>query len=418
MNGFLPFLLFLLSLLVMVVRTKYVDAMKRASEGQSAHIFVELDDVLAWEQQQSKSLAQNDVFGELGQKTLCHRIIANGYRYVQLFASVIDELMASQSQLDGKQPFALGENEGDEVDPVTLMALQREARLREQRAEQEAQMASLPTAMSAAVKKDTGMTGLPPLLLRRYGLSFVPLTSTTNQYYHLGGSGLSLSSMLPVLSVRQVRSAMVGQLIRLRGIITRVSEVKPLLTVATYTCEACATEVYQEINGVAVFMPVLECPSPQCRSQNIKGQLTLQTRGSRFVKLQEGRLQEQQDQVQIGHIPRSMVVQWCGELTRQCSPGDAVILTGIFMPRPYTGIKAIKAGLLTDTYLLVQHVEPIKTAAKLQAHLEDTVEREMSKLLSSPDNAYTWLSSSIHPKSTVTWTSKKPCCYWSSGVSH
>lgn len=35
------------------------------------------------------------------------------------------------------------------------------------------------------------------------------------------------------------------------------------------------------------FMPIHECPSVRCRSNNARGQLQLQTRGSKFVKFQE-----------------------------------------------------------------------------------------------------------------------------------
>jgi DNA replication licensing factor MCM7 len=42
------------------------------------------------------------------------------------------------------------------------------------------------------------------------------------------------------------------------------------------------------------------------------------------------------------------------------NPGDVVHLGGIFLPIPYTGFQAIRAGLLTDTYLEVHHVHQLK----------------------------------------------------------
>jgi DNA replication licensing factor MCM7 len=39
----------------------------------------------------------------------------------------------------------------------------------------------------------------------------------------------------------------------------------------------------------------------------------MQTRGSRFVKYQELRLQELPDQVPVGHIPRALTVHCRGE---------------------------------------------------------------------------------------------------------
>jgi DNA replication licensing factor MCM7 len=36
-------------------------------------------------------------------------------------------------------------------------------------------------------------------------------------------------------------------LVRVSGIVTRVSDVKPLVEVATYTCDQCGFEIYQEV---------------------------------------------------------------------------------------------------------------------------------------------------------------------------
>ena len=72
----------------------------------------------------------------------------------------------------------------------------------------------------------------------------------------------------------------------------------------------------------------------------------MQTRGSKFVKFQELKLQEcvsdvglrfnmymtsvlQNDQVPVGSIPRSMTIYCSGEVTRQTSPGDHVTITGV-----------------------------------------------------------------------------------------
>lgn len=57
--------------------------------------------------------------------------------------------------------------------------------------------------------------------------------------------------------------------------------------------------------------------------------MLLQTRGSRFMRYQEVRIQELPDQVPIGHIPRAMTVQCRAALTRQCSPGEKSLLVNI-----------------------------------------------------------------------------------------
>lgn len=52
-------------------------------------------------------------------------------------------------------------------------------------------------------------------------------------------------------------------------------------------------------------MPQLQCPSDDCRVNKSGGRLYLQTRGSKFMKFQEIKIQEHSDQVQI--VNRAMM---------------------------------------------------------------------------------------------------------------
>ncbi|KAH6940128.1 hypothetical protein HPB50_025008 [Hyalomma asiaticum] len=152
------------------------------------------------------------------------------------------------------------------------------------------------------------------------------------------------------LSVRDVKAGCIGKLVTVKGIVTRCTEVKPIMCVATYTCDQCGAETYQPINSPS-FMPLVTCPSDDCRVNRSGGRLYLQTRGSKFIKFQELKMQEHSDQVPVGNIPRSMTVYVRGELTRSALPGDHVSVTGIFLPLLRTGFRQMQGGLLSDTYL-------------------------------------------------------------------
>lgn len=104
----------------------------------------------------------------------------------------------------------------------------------------------------------------------------------------------------------------------------------------------------------------------------------------------------QADQVPVGHIPRSMTVHVHGGLTRQMNPGDVVQLGGIFLPIPYTGYQAVRAGLLTDTYLEAHYVNQLK---KQYTDLEVTPEivAELNALGRDPQ-LYSKLAQSIAPE--------------------
>lgn len=123
-----------------------------------------------------------------------------------------------------------------------------------------------------------------------------------------------------------------------------------MMVVATYTCDRCGAETYQPVNSLT-FMPVADCPSEDCRVNKSGGRLYLQTRGSKFVKFQELKIQEHSDQVPIGHIPRSVTIMCRGEATRQCQPGDHIVITGIFLPLVRSGFRQMVSGLLSETFI-------------------------------------------------------------------
>ncbi|KAI4326439.1 hypothetical protein MLD38_031754 [Melastoma candidum] len=160
-------------------------------------------------------------------------------------------------------------------------------------------------------------------------------------------------------TIREVKASHIGQLVRISGIVTRCSDVKPLMQVAVYTCEECGFEIYQEVTARA-FLPLFQCPSKRCEINKTKGNLILQLRASKFLKFQEAKIQELAEHVPKGHIPRTMTIHFRGELTRKVAPGNVVELSGIFLPIPYTGFRAMRAGLVADTYLETMSVTHFK----------------------------------------------------------
>lgn len=64
-----------------------------------------------------------------------------------------------------------------------------------------------------------------------------------------------------------------------------------MMVVATYTCDQCGSETYQPVTSLT-FMPATDCPSDDCRVNKAGGRLYLQTRGSKFIKFQELKIQE------------------------------------------------------------------------------------------------------------------------------
>lgn len=138
---------------------------------------------------------------------------------------------------------------------------------------------------------------------------------------------------------------MIGSLVTFNSIVVRTSDVRPMLKVACLECEVCGAECFQTVDGKN-FMPLFDCPAPNCQQNNTKGNLILNTRSSFFVNYQEIKCQEPSHEVPIGHVPKTITVYALAQTVRKCSPGDAVIIQGIFLPSEFENMYAKKNELI------------------------------------------------------------------------
>ncbi|KAF3336273.1 DNA replication licensing factor MCM7 [Carex littledalei] len=312
---------------------KYLNLLQDVANRKIRAVQIELDDLCSY-----KGLEEG--FWE--------RVIGNTKRYVGVFAEVVDELMPEPTE-------AVAADEDRDI-------------LMTQRVDE--------TSDSADPNADPRQK-MPSEIKRFFEVYIKAVTKNTP------------------MTIRQVKAANIGQLVKIAGIVTRCSDVKPLVQVAVYTCEDCGFEIYQEVTA-RVFMPLVECPSSRCRVNKVKGNLILQQRASKFLKFQEAKLQELAEHVPKGHIPRALTVHFRGELTRKVTPGDVVELSGIFLPIPYTGFRAMRAGLVADTYLeamSVTHYKKKYSEYELKGDEQEQIER-----LAEDGDIYNKLSKSLAPE--------------------
>lgn len=97
-----------------------------------------------------------------------------------------------------------------------------------------------------------------------------------------------------ITNLREVRAQQIGSMVTIRGIVTRASDVKPCIQVAVSACDLCGFEIYMIVQ-TKEFNPLVECPSEKCKKNNIKGQLQIQIKSSKFVSFQEIKIQEPSD---------------------------------------------------------------------------------------------------------------------------
>ena len=206
---------------------------------------------------------------------------------------------------------------------------------------------------------------------------------------------ISLSSE-PLRNLRDINATNIGNLLKVRGLIVRATDVKPYIRLSTYTCEVCGSEIFQSVT-TCQYMPLIKCDSPRCKDNKTNGRPVMINRGSVFVKYQELRLQELPDQVPVGHIPRSLSVYCWGEQTRQCVPGDVVTASGVFLSVRLQGYHAIKSGLLADTYIRAMKIEKVKPGGVDASELEAKAGCSVRDIALDTDT-YNRLAASIAPE--------------------
>ncbi|KAJ5787727.1 hypothetical protein N7457_002717 [Penicillium paradoxum] len=335
-------------------KLKYMQILQDVANRDQSHILIELDDLAIFE----KSMPEGEDL------KLVDSIEKNTKRYIDVISQAVDDVMPKETKdITFKD------------DVLDVIMAQRERRNETMETAMEADMEAAANAASM----------FPPELTRRYTINFKPITP----------SGSSSERGSKALAVRNVRGEHLGSLITVRGITTRVSDVKPAVQINAYTCDRCGCEVFQPIT-TKQYLPLTECLSEDCKKNNTKGNLFLSTRASKFSPFQEVKIQEMADQVPVGHIPRTLTIHCHGALTRQLNPGDVIDVAGIFLPTPYTGFRAIRAGLLTDTYLEAQHITQHKKSYN-DMGMDKVTLRKIEQHQRS-GNMYEYLSRSIAPE--------------------
>eukprot|EP00962_Isochrysis_galbana_P030411 scaffold9862_cov118-Isochrysis_galbana.AAC.2 len=212
---------------------KYMQVLTRVANREERRVEIELDDVA-------------DHMGE----EMADAVRGNTLRYRELIGLAIDRVMPAPT---------------DTVRNRDVYDVLMEARVR----------AAAAAAAQAEVAAPDPANLVPPALSRRFNVYVLPRVKEK------------------AVPLREVKAKHIGALLTMKGIVTRVTEVKPLMRVATYTCEQGGSEVYQMVTS-ATFMPLNKCPVASCCNG---GNLNLQTRGSKFEKFQEVKIQEEPDQV-------------------------------------------------------------------------------------------------------------------------
>ncbi|CAD7702196.1 unnamed protein product [Ostreobium quekettii] len=294
----------------------------------------------------------------------------NSRRYVKLFCEAADSAMPAPTRSDIAE---------DIFDVIADEVNQYQQKERLDQLMMSGQLPAEDPNQGQAMRADmpgVPINELPPALLRRFDVC------------------LKMRGTAPLVNLRAVSSAHVGSLVAFKGIVTYMTDVKPLIRIATYVDNESGQQVYQEVTGRS-FMPLQT--APQSPSQPSRPScLQLEPLSSKFVKFQELKVQEMAEEVPEGSTPRALTVHCTGDLTRLVKPGDQVVISGVLCPQPYTGFRALRAGLVTSTFIEAMEIKVDKVSYTKVAVSDD--DQEMIQQLRAEGNVYNRLSQSIAPE--------------------
>ncbi|KAH7192713.1 MCM2/3/5 family-domain-containing protein [Fusarium flagelliforme] len=188
-----------------------------------------------------------------------------------------------------------------------------------------------------------------PLYFREHRQPTASSNLTTSAASHLGSADQTESSHrknehqqtdklfsiafynLPLVSrVRALRATNIGQLLSISGTVTRTSEVRPELSLATFNCEACRT-VVPNVEQTFRYTEPTQCPNSTCQNRVA---WALDIRRSTFVDWQKVRIQENSSEIPTGSMPRTMDVILRGEIVDRAKAGEKCIFTGALIVVP------------------------------------------------------------------------------------
>ena len=135
------------------------------------------------------------------------------------------------------------------------------------------------------------------------------------------------------VSPRQLTSSLMGQLVEVRGIVTRCTLVRPKLVRSAHYCPTTGASMYRDYRDVTSNRG-LPTPTVYPTRDEEGNLLTTQFGLSTYVDHQQITVQELPETAPPGQLPRSVELVVEGDLRDAAKPGDRVAAVGIYKPVP------------------------------------------------------------------------------------
>lgn len=130
--------------------------------------------------------------------------------------------------------------------------------------------------------------------------------------------------------VRELSTSKIGTLLRISGQVIRTHPVHPELVSGSFLCLECQTTIPDVEQQFKFSQPTI-CKNPMCQNRK---RFMLDVNASRFVDFQKVRVQETQQELPRGSIPRSLEVILRAEAVEMAQAGDKCDFIGTLIVVP------------------------------------------------------------------------------------
>lgn len=128
--------------------------------------------------------------------------------------------------------------------------------------------------------------------------------------------------------IKELRSKDGGKLVSLDGIVTKSTEVRPKIEIATFECPFCR-HIFNVEQNERGFTEPYECPQENGGCGRKAQRFILHTEKSTYSNAQTLRLQDSPEELRGGELPQAIDIEVTGDISGIAYPGDRIIATGI-----------------------------------------------------------------------------------------
>lgn len=180
---------------------------------------------------------------------------------------------------------------------------------------------------------------------------------------------------IPITPFRDLSSVHLNTIVSLQGMVNMISEVKPLLVNATFLCGECGNAF--TIHQSEQFMEYPEKCVGKCRNRKF----LWDEKNSIYIDSQDLSIQEGQEELPAGQIPRILNLRVTRDLKEIIRAGNLITVSGIYRIKR-TSEKT--KDITFNTYIEVNHVT-IETKEASEIDISEEDEERIISLSKEPD---------------------------------